>query len=175
MIKKYILLVFSLFTLLACKEEASYTANTFPGYTGAGDQAVWVVYTNAFTDPAYVTSYLSKLVPPMTLSAYDATYVAARQKEVSPYSYKLFKSGEVALIGKSAANESIWIKKTDYKWEDNGTNLMISQNVAGTWVNVIVGYPDQDKLLLRYKKAYFGNTTTEKDRYVMEVLYSMFK
>jgi len=160
---------------IACKKEQTFLSGIFPGFTGAGDEATWVVSNNNITDVSYVTGVLAKLTPPQTVAKYDSTFKLARQKEVSPYSIKLKKGGEIFMIGKSAENTNIWIKQQDLKWEVQDEILYASKNVNGSWVNIFAGYKDENKLLVRYKKSYFGDTSTDKERFVMEVQYTMFK
>ena len=160
--------------LISCQKDEVFRTKTFPGYTGAGTEAIWVVYSHVISDVAFITGVMPAQTPPSTYSAFDASLVAARQREVTPFSIKLLKTGEVAIIGKNAQNQNAWIKQTNLRWEDQGETMLISKNVNGTWVNTIIGYIDQSNLLLRFRKAYFGDTTAEKDKVVMEVLFSMF-
>jgi hypothetical protein len=160
---------------ISCQNDEVFKLKTFPGYTGAGTEAIWVVYSHVISDVTYITGVMSSQTPPSTFAAFDASLVAARQREVTPFTIKLFKTGEVAMIGKNTQNQNAWIKQTNLKWEDTGETMAISKNINGNWVSIITGYVDQSNLLLRFKKAYFGDETADKDKVVLEVLYSNFK
>lgn len=161
--------------VMSCQKESEYQSPVFPGFTGAGNQATWVVYAHVITDVPYVTAYLSKLTPPQTLAKYDSSYVLARQKEVSPYSYKFMVTGEVSVIGKSAGNQNVWALQPQLKWEDVDGNLYLYRFENGAKINIAIGFPDGAGLVMKFKKSYFGETSIDKDRFVQEVLYTMFK
>ena len=172
--KKYLIIILVFAGLFSCVHEEEFKIATFPGITGSGDQATWVVYTHVITDIPYVTSVLSAQTPPITLANFEKAIVDSRQREVTAYSLKFYKTGEVALIGKDAQNQNAWIKQSNLKWEELEDKIYVSKNVNGNWVNIITGFKDQSNILFRYNKAYFGDTTADKDRVVMEILYSMF-
>lgn len=173
--KKYLTIILLIAGFLACEKEEGFRIRTFPGVTGAGNEAIWVVYSHVVSDIPYITGVMTSQTPPSTITAFEATLVSARQREVSPYSMKFLSSGEIATIGKDAQNQNAWIKQTSLKWEFADGIMNISKNVNGNWINVIAGYEDQSNLLLRFKKSYFGDTSAEKDKAVLEVLYNMFK
>lgn len=174
--KKIIIISILISFIISCsKDDAEFNVGIFPGFTGAGEQATWVVYTHTITDRPFVSAYLLTQTPPSTIGKFDTSYIQARQREVTPYTYRFYKGGEVGLIGKSASNENIWIKMPHLKWQEDQGILYIMQNINGSWVNTITCFKDQTNLLFRFKKSYFGDTSADKDRYVMEVLYTMFK
>lgn len=173
--KKFLIALIALAGLTSCSKDSEYIASSFPGVTGRGDDAIWVVLSHTVSDRPYVTSALLLQTPPISFGRFDSSYVQARQREVTPYSYRFYKGGEFGLIGKGPANENIWVKQTNLKWEDQNSQVMLYQNTGGNWVNIAVGFRDQDNLLFRYRKSYFGDNSADKDRFVMEVLYSFFK
>jgi hypothetical protein len=173
--KRLIILAFILGGIVACQKETEFKTATFPGFTGAGNQAVWVVYGHVITDIPFVTSYLSKLTPPVRFSFYDSTIMLARQKEVSPYSYKFLVNGEVAVMGKGPANENVWATQPALKWESFEGNLYLYRIENGAKVNIAIGFPDGAGMLMKFKKTYFRDTSADKDRYVQEIFYTMFK
>lgn len=168
--KNYLLFIFAVTVLSACKKGEEFRGNQFPGFTGAGEDATWVVYSHNITDIPYVTSVLPLQTPPTTYFKLDSTLTASRQKEVSPVSYRIYKNGEMALIV-----NKVWIKQSNYKWEQVNDQLNVYRNNSGTWTSVFIGFQDEEKLLIKYKKAFFGDTSSDKERFVMEVFYTMFK
>lgn len=167
--KKYLIAIITLIALVGCEKEVTYNLPTFPGFAGSGSEAVWMVYNHNITDVTYITSYLAKQVPVLTQATFEANYVNARQKEVSPYSFKFFKIGGVATI---PTGQKAWVTQTDLKWELADVALILSKNVGGTWVQIASGYPDESKLSLKLKRAFFGDTSVDKDKNVMEILYT---
>lgn len=153
----------------ACRKGEDFKNNVFPGYTGAGTEATWVVNRHTITDVAYVTNILPTQTPPTSYVKFDSTYNAARQREVSPVSYKFYINGEIATI-----INNVWVKQPTLKWEIEGDQMKISKNNNGTWISIAIGYKDEEKLLIKYKKTYFGDTSIDKERFVMEVFYSIF-
>jgi hypothetical protein len=172
--KKYLIIILVFTGLLSCLQEEEFKNATFPGITGSGDEATWVVYTHVITDIPYVTTVLGAQTPPVTFATFDKAIVDSRQREVTAYSYKFYKNGELALIGKDDQDQNVWVKQTNLKWEELEDKIYITKNINGSWVNIITGYKDQANILFRYNKAYFGDTTADKDRVVMEILYSKF-
>jgi len=168
--KKYLFIILIAAGLAACEKGEDYRGNNFPGFSGAGESATWVVYNHTVTDISYVTGVLPSQTPPTTYFKLDSTYTASRQKEISAASYKIYKSGEVAVIINNA-----WVKQPNYKWELAGDQINIYKNNGSTWNVVIVGFQDQEKLLLKFKKSFFGDTSSDKERFVMEVFYTIFK
>jgi hypothetical protein len=173
--KKYLIILVAAISLFSCTKDEEFRTRKFPGYTGSGTEATWVVFSHTVSDVAYLTGVLPTLTPPSTYAAFDAALISARQREVTPFSIRLFKSGEVAFIGKNAQNQNAWVKQTNLKWEELGETMLINKNLNGTWVNIMIGYVDQSNLLLRFKKAYFGDATAEKDKTVADVLYTIFQ
>lgn len=173
--KKYIILFLSILAIAGCVKEQEFKTPVFPGFTGNGDEAIWVVNNHTITDKAYVTGVLALQTPPSTLGKFDSSYVLARYRETSIYAYKFHKGGEVSLILKSSLGVSSWVKQPFLKWQEVGDQIMIDKNNNGTWTNIIIGFKDQNRLLFRFKKTYFGDTSTDQERVVMEVLYSIFK
>ena len=172
--KKYLIIILVFAGLFSCVQEEEFKTATFPGITGSGDQAIWVVYTHVITDIPYVTSVLTAQTPPVTYAVFEKAIVDSRQREVTPYSMKFYTAGEIALIGKDAQNQNAWIKQSNMKWEEREDKFFISKNMNGNWVNIITGFKDQSNILFRYNKAYFGDSTADKDRVVMEILYNKF-
>jgi len=168
------ILVFFLF-IISCKKDETYVPDTFPGFSGPGDKAIWVVYNHNFTDRPFVQSYLTSQTAFKTIGSFDTSYRNARQKEVSPYSYQFGKNGTVYLCLTNPITGSNWVLQDDMKAEVIQNQLFVSKKINGQWVNTFVGFQDQDKILFKYKKSYFGDSSADKERFVMEVLYSMFK
>ncbi len=168
--KKYLFIILIAASFAACKKGEDYRGNIFPGFSGAGEAATWVVYKHTVTDIPYVTAVLPAQTPPTTYFKLDSTLTASRQKEVSGGSFKFYKSGEVAVVVNNA-----WVKQSTYKWELAGEQMNIFKNTGGNWNLAIVGFQDQEKLLLKFKKSFFGDTSTDKERFVMEVFYTIFK
>ncbi|MFN5022033.1 MAG: hypothetical protein ACK5GP_10310 [bacterium] len=175
MIKKILIPVILLFFFFSCKKGEAYLNNSFPGFSGSGDKATWVVYNHNFTDKPFIQSKLSSQTSFKTLGSFDTSYRNARQREVTPYSYQFGKNGEVYFISTNPISGSTWVLQQNMKAEVVQGQLFVSKQINGQWVNTFVGFQDQDKILFKYKKSYFGDVSSDKDRFFMEVLYSMFK
>jgi hypothetical protein len=171
----FMLLAIATLALQACQKSSDYITPIFPGYTGAGDAASWVISRHTITDAAYLNAVLPTLTPPTTLRAFDSLLVVAREKEVSPYSYRLYKNGEVAITGKNVTNQPVWVIQGDLKWEPVGDFVYISKKVTGSWVKIIEAYPDLDKLVFKFTRAYFGDNSINRERFFMDALYSMYQ
>jgi hypothetical protein len=172
--KKYLFILFAAAAIASCKKGEDFRGNKFPGFTGAGDNATWLVYRHTVTDVPYVTGVLPMQVPPTTYFKFDSTYTASRQKEVSPFSYKFFKNGEIAVITKNAQNQGVWTAQPTLKWELLNGNAEISRNTGSGWVSVATGQADEEKMAVKFRKSFFGDITADKSRYVMEVYYTIF-
>lgn len=175
MIKKILIPVIILFFFISCKKGEGYLRTSFPGFSGPGDKATWVVYNHNFTDKPFIQANLSSQTSFRTLGSFDTSYRNARQREVSPYSYQFGKNGEVYLINTNPVSGSTWVLQQNMKAEVVQGQLFVFKQINGQWVNIFVGFQDEDKILFKYKKSYFGDVSSDKDRFFMEVLYSMFK
>jgi hypothetical protein len=171
---KYILILFSFLSILGCQKDSELQTAVFPGITGSGNDAIWVVYTHTISDRPFITAYALSQTPPLTFNQFDTSYVLARQREVTQYSYRFYKGGEIAFIGKSSGNQNIWIKQPNLKWEEVDNQIVINRITSGTPEIIAIGFPDQDKVLFRLRRSYFGDTSADKNRTAMEVLYSLF-
>lgn len=171
--KKILLILAMGLSLASCKKEIVYTNPVFPGYSGNGEYATWAVFKFNITNSAFLTSALPTLNPPTTLTAFDAALKAARSKEVSPFSMRLYKDGQIAMVVKNAQNQDVWLTQSNLKWEKSGDYVYIFKNVANNWVNVIEVTSDLDKMLCKYRRAFFGDTSVDKDLFVLEVFYTI--
>lgn len=160
--------------ITGCKKEQEYKADVFPGFSGSGESASWTVYRHTITNSAYLTATLPTLTPPTTLASYEASLVAARNREVSPFSFRFYKDGGVALIQKNAQNIDEWVKQANLKWEVSGDYMYIFRNVGGTWVNIIEVTTELEKILCKYRRSFYGDNSSNKDSFVMEVLYKLY-
>ena len=161
--------------LVSCEKGEDFKANTFPGFSGTGTEATWVVFRHNLTDQSYLTGVLPTLTPPTTLFKFDSTYKANQQKEVSPVSYRIYKNGEIAVIVKNAQNQNVWQKQNSLKWELVNDQMYVYRNNGASWVLVCIGFQDEEKLLIKFKKSFFGDTSADKEKFVMEVYYTIFK
>jgi hypothetical protein len=173
--KRLIILAILVIGIASCQKDSEFKPPVFPGFTGAGNDAIWVVYSHVISDVPFVTSYLSRLTPPVRYTFYDSTIMLARQKEVSPYSYRFINGGEVAIMGKGATNDNVWAIQPSLRWENIEGNLHLFRIENGAKVNIGIGFPDGAGLLIKFKKTYFGDNTADKERYVQEIFYTMLK
>jgi len=171
---KKIFLILLTVAFIGCKKEQDFKAAEFPGYSGKGDYATWTVFRHTVTNSGYLTTALPAQTPPTTLTAYDASLVSARYREVSPFTIRLYKSGEVATVVKDAQNKDVWQKQTNLKWEINGDFMDIYRNTGGVWVSVMQCNADLQNLLCKFRRAYYGDTGAAKDEFVLEVLYTFY-
>lgn len=172
---KYILILSTIFSIIGCQKDSELQPPVFPGITGSGNDAIWVVYTHTIADRPFITTYALSQTPPQTYNQFDSSFILARQREVTQYSYRFYTGGEIAFIGKSSGNQNIWIKQSNMKWEEVDNQIVINRTTAGTTEIVAIGFKDQDKILFRLRRSYFGDTSADKGRTAMEVLYSLFK
>jgi hypothetical protein len=75
MIKKILIPVILLFFFFSCKKGEAYLNNSFPGFSGSGDKATWVVYNHNFTDKPFIQSKLSSQTSFKTLGSFDISSV----------------------------------------------------------------------------------------------------
>jgi|GEM_PF-3295787 len=175
MIKKLFIPLMALFLLISCEKGETYLSASFPGFYGSGEKATWIVFNHSFTDKPFIQSVLSTQTSFKTIGSFDTSYRNARQREVTPYSYQFSKNGEVYFISTNSISGSTWVLQPNMKAEVLQGQLFVSKQVNGQWVNTFVGFQDQDKILFKYKRSYFGDMSSNKDKYFMEVVYSMFK
>jgi len=172
--KKYILYILLAVVFSSCEKSEEFKPGTFPGFSGSGEYATWCVYKHTINDVAYLTTLLPTLTPATTYTDYNAAWLAARYKETSLFSFRLYKSGEVAVIKKDAQNLNIWVKQSDLKWEATSDYMYISRKTNDTWEKVIVVTPELEKMLCKFRKSYFGDNTESKDTFVMEALFTIY-
>lgn len=175
MIKKILIPLMAMVFFLSCEKGKSYLSPSFPGFSGSGEKATWVVYNHNFTDRPFILSYLISQTSFRTIGSFDTSYRNARQREVTPYSYQFSKKGEVYFMSSNPISGNTWVLQQNMKAEVVQEQLQVFRQMNGQWVNTFVGFPDQDKILFKYKKAHFGDTSPDKERFVMEVLYSVLK
>jgi hypothetical protein len=173
--KRILFLAIIIISFSGCKKGDEFKPAAFPGYSGNGEYGTWTVFKHTVTDAAYLTSVLPTQVPATTLTAYDASLLTARYKEVSPFSLRLYKNGEVAVIEKDAANQNVWVKKSTLKWENAGDQSYIYRNVNNNWVNVIVLTPDLGRMVCKYKRAFYGDVSSNQNIIVMEVICTIYR
>jgi len=85
----------------------------------------------------------------------------------------LYKDGSIATVAGSN-NQFSWIKRSNLKWENSNEEILISDNQSGTWIPVATALADQDKLLVKYRRSYFEYNSTEMDKPVLDIYYSIF-
>ena len=173
--KKIFTILAALVFLIACEKAEEFKTATFPGYSGSGESASWVVNRYRLTDTVYLKTVLAAQTPPSTLTALNNTLNTTTAIETGPYSLRLYKGGEVAVIVRNAQNKAEWAKQTDLKWEVTGDFMNISKNVSGSWVGIIEATPEVDKMVCKYKRAYWGDKTASKDLIAMELIYTSFR
>jgi hypothetical protein len=171
--KKIFLIIVIVAALFSCKKETEYNNPVFPGYSGKGEFATWALYSFNITNTSYLTAVLPLQNPPTTLTAFDAALKAARNREVSPFSLRLYKDGGVATIVKNAQNQDVWQIQSSMKWELQGEYMHIYRNVAGSWVDIIEVTPDLDKMNCKFRRTYFGDTSADKNLFVLETFYTI--
>ncbi|MFZ9388838.1 MAG: hypothetical protein ACO25B_13240 [Chitinophagaceae bacterium] len=171
--KKIFLIILLGATFISCKKETELQVPVFPGYSGKGEYATWALYKFNITNTTYLTAALPLQSPPTTLTAFDAALKAARDREVSPFSLRLYKDGGIATIVKNAQNQDVWQIQSNLKWEVQGDFMRIYRNVNNNWVDIIEATPDLDKMNCKFRRTYFGDNSADKDLFVMEAFYTI--
>lgn len=161
-------------TALSCKKGTDLIVADFDGYAGKSGTATWTVSRYVIADSNYLKARLPLLAPPTTYPNFVNSLNAARGLEISPFSLRLHSSGEMSVLLKNGQNITVWTKNPDLKWENQGDFMYIYQRSGGVWVNTIVANPDLSNMICRFKRTYFGDNTADKDKYVMEILYTPF-
>jgi hypothetical protein len=172
--KLFIILAASLFAIACDKAEDLRTA-TFPGYSGSGESASWVVYQYRLTDTVYLKTALAAQTPPRTLRFLDSTLNASKTFETGPYSLRLYKSGEVGIITRNGQNQPEWTKQGNLKWDTSNDFMNIYRNVNGSWQSIIEATPEQDKMVCKFKRAYWGDNSANKNLVAAEIIYNSFR
>jgi hypothetical protein len=173
--RKIFTILAALVSLIACEKAEEFKTATFPGYSGSGESASWVVNRYRLTDTVYLKTALAAQTPPTTLTALNNTLNTTAGIETGPYSLRLHKGGEVSVIARIAQNKFEWFKQADLKWEVTGDFMNISKNVSGSWVSIIEAAPEVDKMVCKFKRAYWGDKTASKDLVTMELIYNSFR
>jgi hypothetical protein len=168
--KKLLIYLSLAITLGACTKEEEFKPDTFPGYSGSGEFATWALYSYAIVDSAYLGSYLASLTPPSTVPAYRTALNAARYKEATAFSVRLYRDGTVATITKDAQGKSVWTKRTDLKWEESGDFMYVKSNGQV----VIEATPDLEKVIFKFRRAWYGDASANKDNNVIETRYTIY-
>jgi hypothetical protein len=170
--KKIFLFIILVSALAACKKGETFREPTFPGFSGSGEFATWIVYAYNLNDTNYLKTVLPPAIPStQTINNFFTTLSNLAGKEVSAYSIRLYKTGEVGLIEKNAQNQNVWVKQSTLKWQSASPYINILRNVNGSWVKVMEGIINVDKLLLKYYRSYWGDTSADKEKTAMEITY----
>lgn len=172
--KKLIILITLISGFASCKKGDEFRGNSFPGFTGSGNEATWVVYRHNVIDATYLTAVLPAQTPPTTLIQLNADYKASYAKEVSPFSVRLIKGGGLAMVVSSGSNQYSWVLQSGLKWEPLDNGIVVSRQTGSGFQAIATGYSDQDKLLLKFTRAAFGDNSADKNKAVLDVYYSFF-
>jgi len=74
--KKIWIVLAVIIAIASCKKEDEFRPSEFPGFTGAGEQATWVVSRHNVLDQSFLGAVLAAQSPPSTLNAFDSTIKA---------------------------------------------------------------------------------------------------